>query len=66
MEVAKEIQIQDQTLMNKQDKLYKQIKEFLESDSAIKFNVIGINVKVENGYVNAEWKFGDRKKGDII
>lgn len=66
MEVAEEIQIQDQTLMKKQDKLYKQIKEFLESNSAIKFNVTGIDIKIENGYVNAEWKFGDRKKGDII
>lgn len=66
MEVADDMQVQDCLLMQKQNKVYKQIKEFLESDSAILFNIIGIDVKVEKGYVNAEWKFGDREKGDII
>lgn len=59
-------ELQDMYLTGKQDIVYEMIKNFLKSDSAIKFNITGIDVKVENGYVNAEWKFGDRKKGDIL
>lgn len=64
-EVASDLQIQDLNLMKKQSKLYKQISDFLKSSEAIQFGVRGIDVRVENGYVNAEWKFGKRDVGDI-
>ena len=64
-EVASDLQIQDLNLMKKQAKVYKQISDFLKSSEAIQFGVTGIDVKVENGYVNAEWKFGKRDIGDI-
>jgi hypothetical protein len=56
----------DLILMTQQDGVYQIIKMFLKSDLAIESNIIGINVAVENGYVNAEWKFGNRTKEDII
>ena len=64
-EVASELQIQDLNLTKKQGKLYKQISDFLKSPEAIQFGVTGIDVRVENGYVNAYWKFGERNQGDI-
>ena len=64
-EVASDLQIQDLNLMKKQAKVYKQISDFLKSSEAIQFGVIGIDARVENGYVNAEWKFGNRKDKDI-
>lgn len=64
-EVASDLQVQDLHLMKKQNKLYKQISNFLKSSEAIQFGVTGIDVKVENGYVNAEWKFGKRDINDI-
>ena len=64
-EVASDLQIQDLNLMKKQAKVYKQISDFLKSSEAIQFGVTGIDVRVENGYVNAEWKFGKRNRGDI-
>lgn len=64
-EVASDLQIQDLNLMKKQGKVYKQISDFLKSPEAVQFGVTGIDVRVENGYVNAEWKFGKRDIGDI-
>lgn len=64
-EVASDLQIQDLNLMKKQGKIYKQISDFLKSPEAVQFGVTGIDVRVENGYVNAEWKFGKRDIGDI-
>lgn len=64
-EVASDLQIQDLNLMKKQGKVYKQISDFLKSPEAVQFGVTGIDVRVENGYVNAEWKFGKRDVGDI-
>lgn len=64
-EVASDLQIQDLNLMKKQGKLYKQINDFLKSSEAVQFGVTGIDVRVENGYVNAEWKFGKRDVEDI-
>ena len=64
-EIASDLQIQDLNLMKKQSKLYKQISDFLKSSEAIQFGVRGIDARVENGYVNAEWKFGKRDVGDI-
>ena len=57
---------EDLLLMTMQDTVYETVKAFLKSDLAIKGNVTGIDIKIEKGYVNAEWKFGNRKKGDII
>lgn len=64
-EVASDLQLQDLHLMQKQNKLYKQINDFLKSSEAIQFGIIGVDVKIENGYVNAEWKFGKRNINDI-
>lgn len=55
----------DIALMAKQDMLYNIIKDFLKTDLAIRSNISGINVHIENGYVNAEWKFDKRTKKDI-
>lgn len=63
--VADDTEVKDLVLMQNQDKVYKQIKQFLESESAITFGITGIDVTVENGYVNAQWKFGERKVGDL-
>ena len=52
--------------MELQDLTYKVIKEVLKSDLAIEANISGISVKISEGYVNAEWHFNKRKKGDII
>lgn len=53
-------------LMTQQSLIYDIIKNFLKSDLAIEGRLTGINVHIENGYVNAEWSFGDRKPKDII
>lgn len=63
--LASENETADYNLMKKQAKLYKQISDFLKLPEAIKFGVTGIDARVENGYVNAEWKFGKRNAGDI-
>lgn len=57
---------EDLLLMAQQDAVYETAKTFLKSDLAIKGNVKGLIIKIEDGYVNAEWKFGNRKEGDII
>ena len=64
-EVASDLQIQDLNLMKKQAKVYKQISDFLKSSEAIQFNITGLDAKVDDGYVNVEWKFGSRKDKDI-
>ena len=64
-EVVSDLQVQDFNLMKKQAKMYKQIKDFLKTSEAVQFGVTGIEVKIENGYVNAIWNFGERKSGDI-
>ena len=66
-EVAEDKLVHDLELMNLQDKLYKDIKKFLDNDLAREFDVTGIDVTLEKGYVNATWKFkkGSRKKNDI-
>ena len=43
----------------------KQISDFLKSSEAIQFNITGLDAKVDDGYVNVEWKFGSRKDKDI-
>lgn len=57
--------LMDMYIMGEQNLIYEIIKEFLKSDEAIEFNLSGINVYIEDGFVNAEWKFSDRRKGDI-
>ena len=56
---------EDLILMTQQDDCYEKIKEFLKGEMAIKGNVTGINVWIQDGYINAEWHFGNRTKGDI-
>ncbi len=55
----------DLMLMAQQSMCYDIIKQFLNTDLARAGRIIGINVEIKDGYVNAEWKFGDRKNGDI-
>ena len=52
----------DLMLMAQQSMCYDIIKQFLNTDLA---RAGRINVEIKDGYVNAEWKFGDRKDGDI-
>ena len=56
----------DLMLMAQQSLIYDIIKNFLKSDLATQANISGISIQVSEGYVNAEWKFGDRKPKDII
>ena len=56
---------EDVYLMGEQNLIYNMIKNFLKSEEAIKFNITGLDIKIEDGYVNAEWKFGKRNKVDI-
>lgn len=58
--------LQDAYLMGQQDMVYRMVQEFLDTETARKFGVTGINVKLEDGFVNAIWKFGERKENDII
>ena len=55
----------DLMLMAQQSMCYDIIKQFLKSDLAIEGKLTGINVEIQDGYVNAEWYFGNREKGDI-
>jgi len=66
-EVADDKLIRDTEVMKLQGRIYNEIKKFLDNDLAREFNIIGIDVTLENGYVNAMWKFekGKRKKNDI-
>lgn len=55
----------DLILMAQQSLVYDIIKNFLKTDLAREANISGISVKISEGYVNAEWKFDKRCKGDI-
>lgn len=55
----------DYFIMGMQEMTYRTVCDFLKSQYAIDFNIVGLDVKIEEGYINASWKFGDRKKGDI-
>lgn len=56
----------DLMLMAQQSLVYDIIKNFLKTDLATSANISGLSIQVSDGYVNAEWKFGDRKPKDII
>ena len=62
----KDEKLQDAYLMGQQDMVYRIIQEFLDTETSRKFGVTGIDVKLEDGFVNASWKFGERKENDII
>ena len=64
--LMEDLEVLDYHLMKRQSKLYDQICKFLKTDLAIKGNISGLSIKVEEGYVNVEWHFNKRKKGDII
>lgn len=57
---------EDLMLMAQQSTIYDIIKNFLKTDLAIQGKITGIDVRIEEGYVNASWKFGERNKDDII
>lgn len=56
----------DLMLMAQQALIYDICKNFLKTDLATSANISGLSIQVSDGYVNAEWKFGDRKPKDII
>lgn len=58
--------LRDAYLMGQQNVVYMIIQNFLDTDTAREFGITGIDVSIEDNYVNAEWKFGERKEGDII
>lgn len=55
----------DLMLMAQQSMCYDIVKNFLKTDLAIEGRITGVNIWVQDGYVNAEWHFGERTKGDI-
>ena len=57
---------EDMLVMALQDSVYETAKTFLKNELAIKAGITGLNIHIEDGYVNAEWKFGERKEGDIV
>lgn len=60
-----EKEIKDAYTMGQQDMVYRTIKTFLDSKEARTFGISGIDVTIEDGYVNATWKFNGRCENDI-
>lgn len=57
---------EDKLLMEQQDKVYGLVKDFLQSDLAIRGMITGVNIYVKDGYVDAMWDCGERHNNDII
>ena len=45
--------------------VYRTIKTFLDSKEARMSGISGIDVTIQDGYVNATWKFNERYENDI-
>lgn len=56
----------DMILMAQQSMVYDIIHNFLKTKLAIEGRITGLDINIEDGYVNASWKFGDRVNGDIV
>ena len=55
----------DRYVIKEKKEICHKVKTFLNSDEAIQSNINGIEIKLENGYVNASWLFKERREGDI-
>ena len=55
----------DACLMGQQELITDTIRVFLHSEYARKFNITGLKVWIEDGYVNASWDFNERKIDDL-
>lgn len=53
-------ELEDAFLMGKQEAVYQSVATFLSTPEAIKNNIIGVEIIIENGYINCYWKFGER------
>lgn len=60
-----EREIKDAYTMGQQDMVYRTIKTFLDSKEARMSGISGIDVTIQDGYVNATWKFNERYENDI-
>ena len=61
-EIAEEIE--EAYLMGKQDAIYQTVATFLSTPEAAKYRITGVEIKIENGYVNCSWQFGERRMPD--
>lgn len=53
-------ELEDAFLMGKQEAVYQTVATFLSTPEAAKNNIIGVEIIIENGYINCYWKFGER------
>lgn len=53
-------ELEDAFLMGKQEAVYQSVATFLSTPEAAKNNIIGVEIIIENGYINCYWKFGER------
>ncbi len=53
-------EIEETFLMGKQEAIYQTVATFLSTPEAVKYNIIGVEIIIENGYINCYWKFGER------
>ena len=53
-------ELEDAFLMGKQEAVYQSVATFLSTPEAAKAKIIGVEIIIENGYVNCYWKFGER------
>lgn len=56
-------ELDDVYLMGKQDAVYQMVAQFLSTPEAVKGNIVGVRVVIEDGYVNCYWEFGNREGG---
>lgn len=53
-------EVEEAFVMGKQEAIYQSVTAFLATPEAIKYNIIGVEIIIENGYANCYWKFGER------
>lgn len=57
-EIAEEIE--EAFFMGKQEAIYQTVAAFLSTPEAVKYRITGVEIKIENGYINCYWQFGER------
>lgn len=55
-----EEEIEDAFCMGKQEAVYQTVATFLHTPEAIRFNITGVRIAIEDGYINCYWEFGER------
>lgn len=53
-------EVEEAFIMGKQEAVYQTVATFLSTPEAVKYNIIGVEIIIENGYINCYWKFGER------